>query len=281
MRSGWRAWPSGRSARWNFKPLRLVSGRLGREEYGFVTPGMFHLPPIMDIQLHDLYMNASQRLGWRLSESRARGVTASAGGTFNNCPYTNLKPTVSAIRISKLEFDRHARLFCVQRCVHERWAGYGGARGGIRRTTDGAAGRKVGRTLKITTQLFSARSVNNRLKRPQRCSTQSAIIIIRFAKNIHFQKQRSVFEALRRRRVEPQGRLIIIERGRPTTLKCLQIFSVQQLMPHTGYTLPFGCLNEHWKIGHPLQTTHGDGRFKRPRCSRTPFAKCAHVVAIP
>ncbi len=74
----------------------------------------------------------------------------------------------------------------------------------------------MGGTTKIDTHLFSAMSVKNRFKRAQMCSTQSAIVITRFEKYIDFQKQRSLFEASQRRWVEPQGRLIFIEKVIPT-----------------------------------------------------------------
>ena len=46
-------------------------------------------------------------------EPRARHTT-SHDGTFNICPYTNFKPTVSAILIFQPDIDRPARLFCVR-----------------------------------------------------------------------------------------------------------------------------------------------------------------------
>ena len=66
-----------------------------------MAPGTFHLRLIIDIQLCSSYKKASRRLGERTSESRARGVITSVGGTFNIFPHTILKPTVSTFRISK------------------------------------------------------------------------------------------------------------------------------------------------------------------------------------
>ena len=87
----------------------------------------------------------------------------------------------------------------------------GGATLGDQHITDGADGPKVGGTSKIAAHFFLARSVNNGLKRVRRCSVQSATVVIRFEKKLNFQNQRSQFEAPRRRRVELQGRSIIIE----------------------------------------------------------------------
>ena len=78
-----------------------------------MTPDVFHLRLVIYISLRDSYMKASRRLGERTSESRARCVITSAGGTFKNYPYTILKPTVSAIRISKLELGRMVCALCV------------------------------------------------------------------------------------------------------------------------------------------------------------------------
>ncbi len=60
---------------------------------------MFHLPPVMDIQLRDLYKNVSQRLSECISESRMQGVTASPDRTFSKSQMINQKSTVSTIRI--------------------------------------------------------------------------------------------------------------------------------------------------------------------------------------
>ena len=79
---------------------------------------MFHLQLIIDIQVCDSYKKAYRRLSDRLFESRARGVTASPGGTFNKRPFTNLKPTVSGILILQAELARMKSTHTVRLCVH-------------------------------------------------------------------------------------------------------------------------------------------------------------------
>ena len=69
---------------------------------------------------------------------------------------------------------------------------------------------KSGRNFKNRHSLFVAKSVNNALKRVRRCSAQSATVVTRFEKKLNVQNQRSQFEAPRRRRVELEGRAIII-----------------------------------------------------------------------
>ena len=71
-----------------------------------MTPEVFHLRPVIDIQLCGSYKKTSWRFGGHTFESRARGDITPVDGTFNICPYTIFKPTVSAFRISKLELDR-------------------------------------------------------------------------------------------------------------------------------------------------------------------------------
>ena len=71
-----------------------------------MTPDVFRLRLVIYFELRDSCTKASRRLGERTSESRARGHTTSHDGTFNICPYTNFKPTVSAFQNSKLELDR-------------------------------------------------------------------------------------------------------------------------------------------------------------------------------
>ncbi len=53
--------------------MRLVSDRLRSEECGFVTPEVFHIRLVIDIQLRGSYIKTSRRLGIHISESRARG----------------------------------------------------------------------------------------------------------------------------------------------------------------------------------------------------------------
>ena len=127
---------------------------------------------------------------------------ASLGGTFNICPYTIFKPVVSAFRNSKLEIDPMVCSLCVLLCVNERWVDCGGAKIRNWHTTGGAAGRKVGETSEIETYGIVSRSVPKMFKIIPNYSTHLANIIGRFQKNIKVQKQRPLFAAPQRRRVE-------------------------------------------------------------------------------
>ncbi len=73
----------------------------------------------------------------------------------------------------------------------------------------------------------------------------SSLIFYTFS-HINFQKQRSLFDASQRRRVEPHVRLISIVKYFPANWKCLQIVRFQLLMAATGSDLPFGRIDEHW-----------------------------------
>ena len=156
-------------------------------------------------------MKSLRQRGGHTFESRARGDTTSQGGTFHDCPYTIFKLMTSTLRIS----DQTSILFvcslCVRTNIHEYNVNCGGTTGGVRRITHDTDSRKVGGTSKIATHFFLARSVNNGLKRVRRCSAQSATVVTRFGKKLNVQNQRSQFEAPRRRRVELEGRAIIIE----------------------------------------------------------------------
>ena len=156
--SGCRAWLSGGSKRWNLRILRLVSDMSGREEYNFVTPEMFHLRPLIEILLRVQYVNSARRPGEPIIEGNIQGHISSLCGTFNICPYTVFKPGVSNFQNCQLEFDRPVCSSCVLLCVNEREVDYGGANIRNRRTTDGAAGRKVGETSDIESYGFVAKS---------------------------------------------------------------------------------------------------------------------------
>ncbi len=130
------------------------------------------------------------------------------------------------------------------------------SRGGItldvQHIIDDADGPKVRGTSKIDTHFFVAMSVNNGLKRVWGCSAPSMTVVTRFQKNLNFQNQRSLFEAPRRRRVEPQGRSIIIEWVRRARSKCFENLSFHMLVLPLVSGRPFKRMEAICIIGNPL-----------------------------
>ena len=135
-------------------------------------------------------------------EGHIQGNVASLGGTFNICPNTVFKPVVSTFQICQLEIDPMESASCVQRCVNNRVINCAGTKIRNRATTGGAAGRKVGETSDIESYGFVVRSVQKMFKIIPNYSTHLANVIGRFKKKIKVQKQRPLFAAPQRRRVE-------------------------------------------------------------------------------
>ena len=94
------------------------------------------------------------------------------------------------------------RTLCVLLCVNDRWVNCDGSNLMNRPTTDGTAGRKALGNSGIESYGYVAWSVPKMFKIIPIYSDHLANIIGRFLKNIKVQKQRPLFTALRRRRVE-------------------------------------------------------------------------------
>ena len=163
---------------------------------------MFHLRPVIEILLRVQYVKSARQPGEPTSEGHIQVNIASLGGTFKICPYTVFKPMVSTFQICQLEIDPMESASCVQRCVNNRVINCAGTKIRNRPTTGGAAGRKVGETFDIESYEFVARRVSKMFKIIPNYSAHLANIIGRFQKNIKVQKQRPVFAASQRRRVE-------------------------------------------------------------------------------
>ena len=147
-------------------------------------------------------MKSARRPGEPISEGHIQWIIASLGGTFNICPITIFKSRVSAFRISQLELDPMDSPLCVRLCVNKRELNCGGATIRNRAIAGGAAGRKVGGTSEIESYGIVTRSVQKMFKIIPIYSDHWEKIMGRFLKNIKGQKQRPLFTAPRRRRVE-------------------------------------------------------------------------------
>ena len=109
---------------------------------------------------------------------------------------------VSDFQIRQLQIAPIDSSHCVRLCVNERWINCGGTTIRNRPITDGAAGRKVGETSEIETLGIVVRSAQKMFKIIPNYSAHLANIIGRFQKKIKVQKQRPLFAATQRRRVE-------------------------------------------------------------------------------